>query len=120
MPYEFDAARPIYLQLAEVLARKIVSGEKQPGERLPGVRELAAEYGVNPNTAQRTMAELERLGLVRAERTTGRFVTDDCERIAAARRGIAGEEIAGFLKRMHQMGIGKAELMELLTQFPVE
>ena len=60
MGWTFDGGRPLYTQLVEQLKAKIVSGEYPPGQRIPPVRELAAEAGVNPNTLQRAFSELER------------------------------------------------------------
>lgn len=116
MPHEFDAGRPIYLQLLELMTHSIVSGEFAPGQRLPGVRELAVQYGVNPNTAQRTMAELERQGLVFSERTAGRFVTEDKGLIAAVRKEAALEQAAAFLQKMANLGLTKEEVQKLLDQ----
>lgn len=64
MEWRLAADAPIYSQLAEQMRLSIVSGEYAPGERLPPVRELALSAGVNPNTMQRAMTELEREGLV--------------------------------------------------------
>lgn len=116
MPHEFDAGRPIYLQLCELLTQKIVSGEFAPAQRLPGVRELALQFGVNPNTAQRTMAELERQGLVYSERTAGRFVTEDKELIAAVRKAAALEQAVIFLNKMTSLGISMDEVQNLLEE----
>lgn len=116
MPHEFDAGRPIYLQLCELLTHGIVSGEFTPGQRLPGVREMALQYGVNPNTAQRTMAELERQGLVYSERTSGRFVTTDTGLIAAVRRAAALEQAIAFLQKMENLGIAGDAVQELLAE----
>ena len=116
MPHEFDAGRPIYFQLCELLTQAIVSGEFSPGQRLPGVRELALQYGVNPNTAQRTMAELERQGLVYSERTAGRFVTTDEALIKSVRKAAALEQAAGFLRQMNNLGFAREEAMELLNE----
>ena len=74
---EFNTSTPIWLQLVTEFSRRIVAGEWAPGEKIPGVRELALRFGVNPNTVQRALAEMERDGLCRSERTSGRFVTDD-------------------------------------------
>lgn len=115
MPHEFDAGRPIYQQLCELLTQAIASGEFSPGQRLPGVRELALQYGVNPNTAQRTMAELERDGLVYSERTAGRFVTTDTNLIAAVRKAAALEQTVVFLKKMTNLGITQDEIQILLA-----
>ena len=116
MPYEFDAGRPIYLQLVELLTQAIVSGEFSPGQKLPGVRELALQYGVNPNTAQRTMAELERQGLAYSERTAGRFVTTDQSQIKAVRRMAALKQTADYLQNMVKLGITKDEIQNLLAE----
>lgn len=120
MSHEFDAGRPIYLQLCELLTHAIVSGEFEPGQRLPGVRELALQYGVNPNTAQRTMAELERNGLVYSERTAGRFVTTDTALIADVRKATALEETTIYLKKMANLGITQNEIQSLLSDAAAE
>ena len=58
MDWKLDNGRPIWPQLSQQLARRILAGEYPPGSRLPPVRELAAEAGVNPNTLQRARAQL--------------------------------------------------------------
>ena len=60
MPWQFRNDLPIYTQLIAQIQQRIVSGALLPGERLPSVRDLAAEAGVNPNTMQRAMMEMER------------------------------------------------------------
>ena len=81
MNFKFDNNIPIYIQLVEYLKNYIISGKFSPGERLLSVRELALQSKVNPNTMQRALSELESLGLVYTERTSGRFVTTDKELI---------------------------------------
>ena len=68
MPWSFQADTPIYTQLVARLQEQIVSGAYPPGSKLPSVRDLAADAGVNPNTVQRAFAELERLGLIYTQR----------------------------------------------------
>ena len=77
MAWNLDSDRPIYAQLLERIELQIVSGTYGPGDKLPSVRELAAEASVNPNTMQKAFAELERSGLIVTKRTSGRFVTED-------------------------------------------
>ena len=74
---EFDGNRPIYLQLYETIRKQIAAGELIPGEKLESVRNLAKEYGVNPNTVQRALQELEREALIETDRTRGKFVTEN-------------------------------------------
>ena len=64
MPWELSNDRPIYLQLMERIQMDIVSGKYHAGDKLPSVRDLAIEVAVNPNTMQKALSELERVGLV--------------------------------------------------------
>ena len=73
----FDSNMPIYLQIMDEIKRWIVTDIYQPSQKIPSVRELAVEFGVNPNTVQRALSELERSGLVASERTAGRFICND-------------------------------------------
>lgn len=62
MQWKLSDDRPIYVQLMETITAAIASGTLAAGSRLPSVREMAAQAGVNPNTMQRALAELERDG----------------------------------------------------------
>ena len=86
MPWELNSTEPIYTQIINRLQMDIVSGNYQPGEKLPSVREIAAEASVNPNTMQKAFAELERIGLVYTQRTNGRFITEDKDLILAQKK----------------------------------
>ncbi len=77
MEWNFKEGIPIYTQIIDEMTMRIASSEYSPGDKLPSVRELAMDAGVNPNTMQRALAELERRGLVYSERTSGRFVTKE-------------------------------------------
>ena len=114
MSWNLDSDRPIFLQIMEHIQSDIVSGTLPPGSKVPSVRELASEAAVNPNTMQRALAELERMGLMRTERTSGRFITEDSERISGLKQDMANTEAASFLKRMQQLGLGVDEIMDLI------
>ena len=116
MKWQFSNDAPIYAQLIAQIKVGIVSGTFPPGERLPSVRDLATEAGVNPNTMQRALTELERDGLVYSQRTAGRFVTEDQTMIEGAKRGLAEGHIQTFLAAMSRLGYGKEEILNLLRQ----
>jgi len=116
MGWQFDSDRPIYTQLLELIQQRIITGGYGPGEKLPPVRELALEAGVNPNTMQKAMTELERTGLIHAQRTTGRFVTEDVQMIGDLRQQLALDKIAGFVQSMQELGYEKREILELMEQ----
>lgn len=116
MQWEFSDDAPIYAQLIKQIKVGIVTGGFPPGERLPSVRELATEAGVNPNTMQRALSELERDGLVYSQRTAGRFVTEDKTMIQGAKRSLAERHIKTFLEAMLRLGFQREEIISLLRQ----
>lgn len=116
MQWVLDSERPVYIQLVEQIQAGIISGQYKPGDRLPSVRDLAAEATVNPNTMQRALAELERVGLVYANRTSGRFITPDEAMIGKLREQSAQQQAASFLEKLQQLGFGPRQALALLEQ----
>ena len=117
MSEQFDSSRPIYAQLVERLKARILAGTYQPGGHLDSVRDLAAAAGVNPNTMQRALAQLEAEGLVRTERTNGRFVTEDTELIEQLRAEAARNMASEFLEKMRSIGYTPQQTTELLERW---
>ena len=120
MEWNFRGDQPIYSQLVEQLTRRIVSGDYLPGDRLPSVRDLALEAGVNPNTMQRAFGELERVGLVNSIRTAGRYVTDDEELIRYAKERLATEQVSVFLRNMRLLGYDREHSVALIQSYETE
>lgn len=116
MQWQLRGDRPIYQQLVEILTEQIVSGQLAAGDKVPAVRELAAQAGVNPNTMQRALADMEREGLMYTNRTSGRYVTEDKEMIEKIREQIASDRIAEFLAGMSQLGFSEQEVYRLLEK----
>ncbi|HJA49305.1 MAG TPA: GntR family transcriptional regulator [Candidatus Agathobaculum intestinipullorum] len=116
MQWQLRGDRPIYQQLVEILTEQIVSGQLEAGGKVPAVRELAAQAGVNPNTMQRALADMEREGLMYTNRTSGRYVTEDKEMIQKIREQIAGDRITEFLVGMSQLGFSEQEVYNLLKK----
>ena len=116
MQWKLSDDRPIYVQLMETITAAIASGTLAAGSRLPSVREMAAQAGVNPNTMQRALAELERDGLLYSQRTAGRFVTDQSDRITQKRKELAMQQIRIFLSSMKEMGYTSEQTLNLIQQ----
>ena len=116
MEWSIRGDLPIYSQLVEQMKLGIVSGAFKPGERLVSVRDMAAEAGVNPNTMQRALQELEREGVVYAMRTAGRFVTEDGTLIDQMKKRLASERIDNFLGAMEKLGYKLEDTVELIKQ----
>lgn len=114
---QFDNGVPIYLQIVQEMTLRILSGALQPGQKLPSVRELALEFGVNPNTMQRAMAQMEQDGLVYTKRTSGRFLTDQTEKITQKRQDFAQAETKRYLAYMQKIGFSDlAQIIAYLQQ----
>ena len=113
MTWVFDDKLPIYLQIIQILKADIARGKYQTGEKLPAVRELALTAGVNPNT-------MERDGLVKSQRTSGRFVTDDKEKIMEVRRTLAYDEIERMVETISSLGYQKDDILRLLEKYLAE
>ena len=107
---------PIYSQLVDQIKLAIVAGVFAPGERLVSVRDMAADAGVNPNTLQRALQELERQGLVFSQRTAGRFVTEDTQVIESCRLALARGQVRTFCEAMRRLGYDRAELAALIQE----
>lgn len=115
MDWKFRNDIPIYSQLVEQITLRIVSGVYAPGERLQSVRDMSMEAGVNPNTMQRALQELERQGMVYAHRTAGRFVTEDSALIAAAKKALAKKHIEDYIQSMTKIGFSGEEMLSVLS-----
>ena len=117
MIWNFDNDRPIYTQIIEHMKFFIISGELKPGSKLASVRDLASEAGVNPNTMQRALAELERTELVYSNRTSGRFITENEDIIKITKTEVAEKNIQLFLDNMKKIGYDKNETLSLLENY---
>ena len=116
MPWNLDSNLPIYPQIMERITMDIISGTYLPGSKLPSVRDLAQDAGVNPNTMQKALSELERTGLLYSQRTSGRFITEDLTMIEQTKNTIASEQVKEFLKKWSISALQKKPLYSLLKK----
>lgn len=114
MTMSFDHHRPIYLQIKEHLYNEICRKERLPGEKLPSVRELAVEAGVNPNTVSRTYMEMERENVVVSKRGQGTFVTETEQVLEKLRITLAKSQTDDFLASMGKLGLTKEAIINLI------
>ncbi|MEE3496697.1 MAG: GntR family transcriptional regulator [Butyrivibrio sp.] len=116
MPWNLNSDRPIFVQIIEHLQIDIITGVYKPGDKLPSVRDLAAEAGVNPNTMQKALSDFESTGLVHSERTSGRFITNDDNLIKELRKSLVDVQIEEFFKNMGKLGFTGKEIIQLVEQ----
>ncbi|GLI86420.1 GntR family transcriptional regulator [Rossellomorea marisflavi] len=120
MVEEYSASKPIYLQIADRIIREIVRRERHPGDKLPSVREMALQAGVNPNTIQRTYSELERMTIVETKRGQGTFVTEEDDVLSVLNQRVQREVIEIFIKNMKELGLSKEEMIESIKRYGEE
>lgn len=113
---DLDDSRPIWVQLADDFRRRIVSGQWPLGSKIPSVRELAADTGVNPNTVQRALGALDGEGLTATERTAGRFVTTRASTIDSVRRSLASGATDAYIDTLTAIGMDLDQTTALLTE----
>ena len=114
MAWNLDSDRPIFLQIVERIQMDIIASRYRPGDKLPSVRDLSGEAGVNPNTMQKAFTELEHTGLVYSQRTSGRFITEDETLVNNLKTSLAKEKINEFLDLMQKLGYSNQEISELM------
>lgn len=115
---EFRKQKPIYLQIAETLCRRITMGEWQADGRIASARDVAVELGVNPNTVTRSFDYLQSEGIIYNKRGLGYFAAPDAKEkiIAAQRKEFIEEELPAILEKLHLLGISIADLGRLAEE----
>lgn len=117
MTEEFQATRPIYMQIVDKILQKIARGDLLPSEKLPSVREMAIRTGVNPNTIQRTYSELERMKIVETRRGQGTFITDNDDVLDGMKRNMQNEIVDVFISNLKELGMSEHEMVEHLISY---
>ncbi len=115
MAWSFDADRPIFQQIEDILTARILAGQYAPGEKLPAVRELALEAGVNPNTMQRALADVETRGLVFTRRGDGRYVSEEEVAVRKARQQSAARYVDDMIAALTALGISPSDIPGLVA-----
>lgn len=117
MEWDFKNGIPIYTQIIDEMTMRIASGEYSPGDKLPSVRDLAMDAGVNPNTMQRALAELERRGLVYSERTSGRFVTKEEKILEELHGKLAEKYFEELTEKLCKIGMSGSDIKRAVEKW---
>ncbi len=117
MAWKFTSDAPIYLQIMDEIKLRIAQGILKPGDKVPAVRDLALKAGVNPNTMQKALAELEREGVLYSQRTAGRFVSDQSDSKDNLKNVIATKHIEAYIKGMRDLGYSNNEIIDAIKKY---
>lgn len=112
----FESGKPLYQQLCDGICVDILNGVYSPGDKLPGVRELALRMGVNPNTMQRALGELEAKELIVTRGTSGKFVTEDPGIIEKTKADMIGAIVAEYKHKLQTIGVSPEDALNLLLK----
>lgn len=112
---EFNPHKPIYLQIADSLCENILNGEWQPEDRVPSVRELGVNLGVNPNTVVRVFEYMQNHNIIYNKRGIGYFVSENAKKeiLKEQREQFIKEELPQMIKKMKLLEISMLEIENL-------
>jgi len=115
---EFNAHKPIYLQICDQLYGQILSGELKAEDRLLSVRELGIELGVNPNTIMRSYETMQNAGIIYNKRGIGYFIANEAKELVLKRMRevFINEELPQVIKKMRLLGITEEEFLNYAKQ----
>lgn len=104
---DFDENRPIYIQIADNICERVLSGEFRPGDRIPSVREWGASIGVNPNTVARSYEILSDRKIISNQRGIGYFMAENAVELIreSARQTFITNELPAFIKKAELLGV---------------
>ncbi len=117
MAWKFNNEAPIYLQIMDEIKFRIAQGKLKPGDQVPPVRELAMKAGVNPNTMQKALAELEREGVLYSQRTSGRYVAEPENGVASMRNKVSRKYAESYVTGMRGLGYDDRAIVERLEDY---
>lgn len=120
MSWNLNNAVPIYQQIQDRIKNDIISGKYLPGQKLPGVRDLATEASVNPNTMQRALTNLEQEGFIITLGTNGRVVTSDLDLIKDEKYTQFQSITMAYLQKVQSLGFSKQEASDRILQIEEE
>ena len=111
---EFDSNKSIYLQITDMICDRILCGELKPGDRIASVRELGADYQVNPNTVVRSYEKLTADGIIYNKRGIGYFIADNALEtvLERQRQEFIEQEVPRIRRRMELLGLNPSEIFK--------
>lgn len=117
MGWKFNQERPIYQQIIAHIEAMILAEEYKPGDKIESVREFAAIAGVNPNTMQKALQEMESMGLISTKRTSGRYITEEEDKIKTLRHTFAKERTEIYVDELQKLGYTIEEIKNLIGKY---
>jgi GntR family transcriptional regulator len=114
---DFQAGKPVYLQLADQIRYAAASGRLRPGDSLPALRPLAEELRINRNTIAKAYAELEAQGLIETQHGKGYFLANNHSALThQTRQKLLLTEIDEAVVLAHQLRVDREKFLALVRE----
>ena len=114
---DFQAGKPVYLQLADQIRYAAASGRLRPGDPLPSLRPLAEELRINRNTIAKAYAELEAQGMIETLPGKGAFLKSNHSAITQqTRQGLLQTEIDEAVVMAHHLGVDREKFLAVVRE----
>lgn len=117
MEFKIDKSLPICPQICEQISACIASGEFKPDEKLLSVRDIAVKAGVNPNTVQKSLEQLEAQGLIYSIRGSGWFVGNNAYYAQKQIGSLAKSKTKAYFSAMAQLGFSQSEVINYIKEW---
>ena len=114
---EYIDSIPIYLQIKDILYRKIISNEYELGSQLPSVRQLAVQFSANTNTVQKSLKEMMEEEVITPQRGDGNFVTEDEQIVNKLKKRIVNEMFDATYDKLHSLNMNDQEIIDSFKNY---
>jgi len=108
---------PIYLQIKDILYRKIISNQYELGSQLPSVRQLAVQFSANSNTVQKSLKEMTDENVIIPQRGKGNFITTDPAIVEKLKKHIVNEMFDATYDKLHSLDMDDTEIMNSFNNY---
>lgn len=119
MAWILDKSRPICPQICEMICLRISRGEYAPNERIPSVRDIAIEAGVNPNTVQKALTILTEQGMIYPMRGSGMYVNDNTVKASDKIDELRKKKTFEYFKEMEMLGLTSDEIKKYVEEWDI-
>ena len=115
---DFKSSKGIFLQIADNLCHQILEGQLSPGDRVPSVRDLAAEFEVNRNTVMRTYTILQEAEVFDNKRGIGFFISENAIELVLTneKANFFSHDLPDFIQKIKLLKLNSNDLTDLITE----
>lgn len=111
---DYKKREAIYEQIVSEIERYVSLGVLKPNEKIPSVRVMALDLGINPNTVKKAYDILEERGVIVTLSTKGTFISEKIDKVKKTKEKELLNKINNLIKELEKFGLSKDEILERL------